>query len=71
MLNDNQVTPILALRTRAEMSRKQFTEYFGIPYRTVQDWELDNRKCPEYLVELMEYKLTKENLIKTDMEKGK
>lgn len=42
------------------MTRNQFCEYFGIPYRTVQDWELGNRKCPEYLIDLMKYKLDHE-----------
>lgn len=70
-MNDNQKPTISELRTRAGMSRKQFIEYFGIPYRTIQDWELGNRKCPEYLIDLMEYKLTREGLIRADMEKGK
>ena len=52
------------LRHRSGMSRPQFCEYFSIPYRTVQDWELENRTCPEYLLLLMEYKLTKEGLLK-------
>lgn len=58
------------LRELSGMSRTQFAEYFGIPYRTVQDWELGNRKCPEYLLELMKYKLTKEAMIRADMERG-
>jgi hypothetical protein len=44
------------------MERKEFADYFGIPYRTLQDWELENRKCPEYLLNLIEYKLLKENV---------
>lgn len=48
---------IKELREASGMSRQQFVEYFGIPYRTVQDWELGNRKCPEYLFNLMRYKL--------------
>lgn len=59
------------LRTSSGMSRPQFCEYFEIPYRTIQDWELGNRKCPDYLVKLMEYKLRNENLIRADMEKGR
>lgn len=55
---------IRELREASGMSRKQFVEYFGIPYRTIQDWELGNRACPEYLLELMKYKLEKEGLIK-------
>lgn len=54
---------IKELRTESGMTRPQFAEYFGIPYRTVQDWELGNRKAPAYLVELMRYKLSKEGLI--------
>lgn len=70
MNDEKQKPPIWELRQRSGMTRKQFVEYFGVPYRTVQDWELENRKCPEYLLDLMEYKLTKEDLIRKDMEKG-
>lgn len=45
------------------MRMTEFSEYFGIPYRTVQDWKGEKRKCPEYLLNLMEYKLIKENII--------
>ena len=51
------------LRDLSGMSRKQFCEYFNIPYRTVQDWESGARKCSEYLIDLMEYKLRREGLI--------
>ena len=52
------------LRDLSGMSRKQFIDYFNIPYRTVQSWELGDRGCPEYLLSLMEYKLIKEGIIK-------
>lgn len=52
------------IRERSGMTRNQFCEYFGIPYRTVQDWELGNRKCPEYLLNLIHYKLVNEEKIK-------
>lgn len=52
------------LRERSGMTRKQFVEYFGIPYRTVQSWELGDRDCPEYLLSLIEYKLKHEGFIK-------
>lgn len=55
---------IKELRERAGMTRSEFVKYFGIPYRTIQDWELGNRKCPQYLLELMEYKLRNEGKIK-------
>lgn len=52
------------LREASGMSRQQFMDYFGIPYRTVQSWELGDRQCPTYLLELMEYKLKHEGIIK-------
>lgn len=42
------------------MSMKRFSEYFEIPYRTVQNWDAGINKCPEYLLSLMEYKLNHE-----------
>ena len=52
------------LRERSGMTRQEFMEFFGIPYRTVQSWELGDRSCPKYVLDLMEYKLRKENIIK-------
>ena len=52
---------IIKLRESTGMTRKEFCEYFEIPYRTLQDWELGNRKMPEYLFRLMEYKVKMEN----------
>lgn len=46
------------------MNMKQYSEYFKIPYRTVQDWKSGARKCPTYLLDLMEYKLKKEKVWK-------
>jgi DNA-binding transcriptional regulator YiaG len=57
------------LRELSGMTRTQFADYFDIPYRTIQDWELGNRECKQYFVDLMEYKLKKEALIRADMEK--
>ena len=56
------------LRTLSGMSRKQFCDYFQIPYRTVQDWESNVRKCSDYLIDLMEYKLRHEGIIKSKTE---
>lgn len=52
------------LRQASGMNKKQFSEYFEIPYRTIQNWEGGQRECPTYLLELMKYKLKKEQLIK-------
>lgn len=55
---------LIELRESAGMTRREFCEYFEIPYRTLQDWELGNRKMPEYLLRLMEYKIKMEGLAK-------
>ena len=52
------------LREASGMSPNQFCEYFVIPYRTIQSWELGDRQCPQYLLDLMEYKLKNEGIIK-------
>ena len=57
------------LRELSGMSRVQFAEYFGIPYRTIQDWELENRKCNDYVIALLEYKLRNEGLLQDRADK--
>lgn len=53
-----------SLRESTGMNRREFSEYFDIPIRTVQDWELDQRKMPDYILRMMEYQLRMEKLIK-------
>ncbi|MCR4754481.1 MAG: helix-turn-helix domain-containing protein [Lachnospiraceae bacterium] len=62
---------LLKLREDTGMNRRQFSEYFGIPYRTIQDWELGNRRMPEYLLRLMVYKANMEKLVKSDSKNGR
>lgn len=52
------------LRKSMDMNRVEFCEYFGIPYRTVQDWESGKRELPDYVLRLMKYKAEIENLVK-------
>ena len=60
------------LRESTGMNRKEFCEYFEIPYMTETDWELGNRRVPQYLLRLMEYKIRMEKLVdrKRDNDKG-
>ena len=48
------------LRQASGMNLQQFCKYFRIPTRTAQHWEAGDRKCPEYLLALMQYKLETE-----------
>ena len=50
------------LRESTGMKRKEFCEYFEIPYMTETDWKLGNRRVPQYLLRLMAYKVEMERL---------
>ena len=60
---------IKALRKSTGMNRKEFCEYFQIPYRTVTEWELDNRHTPEYVLRLLEYYIRMEGLDQGQIDK--
>ena len=55
---------VIALRESTGMNRKEFCEYFGIPYRTVSEWERGTRKMPDYVLRMMEYQVRMEKLDK-------
>ena len=52
------------LREKMGMNRREFSDYYGIPYRTVQDWEAEKRELPEYLLILMKYRAEVEDMMK-------
>lgn len=45
------------VRNITGMNRKEFAAWLGIPYRTMQDWELGNSQVPEYVLRLVAYKV--------------
>jgi DNA-binding transcriptional regulator YiaG len=55
---------IKELRESTGMNRKEFCDYFQIPYRTVTEWERDNRHAPEYVLRLLEYYIRMNNMVK-------
>ena len=57
-------TKIKELRESTGMNRREFCDYFQIPYRTVTDWERDNRHAPDYVLRLLEYYIRMEGLDK-------
>lgn len=54
------------LRTKMGMNRREFCDYYEIPYRTVQDWENEKRELPSYLLRLLQYKAYMEGYVKKD-----
>lgn len=57
---------IRALRESTGMNRKEFCEYFKIPYRTVTEWERGTRKMPDYVLRLLAYQIKMDNLLKRE-----
>ena len=54
---------IQEMRKQTELSQAKFGKLLNIPLRTIQSWELGERSCPDYVTELIEYKLKNEKLI--------
>lgn len=48
---------IRELRRETGLNRKQFSEHFQIPLRTVEEWEAGRRKPPEYIPRLIKYQI--------------
>ena len=61
---------IKELRELTGMNRKDFCEYFRIPYQTVTDWERDQRHAPEYVLRLLEYYIRMQDWYKKEETDG-
>lgn len=48
---------IKELRTLTGLSQSAFSKKYNIPIRTIQDWEGEKRIPPEYVIELLEFKI--------------
>lgn len=48
------IMSIRELRTRLGITQTEFAARYGIPFRTVQNWESEIRKPPEYILKLLE-----------------
>lgn len=51
------IMEIAEIRKLTGLSRTKFAEKYHIPYRTLQSWELGDRECPEYVLELLRFKV--------------
>lgn len=54
---------IKEIRSRTNLSAQKFGDKYGIPLRTIQDWERGERKPPEYVVDLLDRVVEAENII--------
>lgn len=48
---------IKEIRALTELSQPKFCEKYGIPLPTLRKWEQGHRTCPDYVVELLEFKV--------------
>ncbi len=49
---------IRELRKRTGLSQEEFGKRLGgIPRRTIQNWEIGERACPPYIVELIAFRI--------------
>lgn len=56
-------TTIRDIVRESRMTQKNFAEYLNIPLRTVENWCSGVRKCPEYVRDLIVYRLKNEGFI--------
>lgn len=61
---------IQQLRKSLDMSQREFAEYFGFNVRTVQNWESDRANFPDYVVDMIERRIS-EGMIYTDLKETK
>lgn len=45
------------IRNLTGLSQQSFADKYGIPKRSIENWETGLRKCPEYVVKLLEFKV--------------
>lgn len=43
------------LRKKYNLTQSAFSKLTGVPMRTLQGWELGERKCPGYVIDLLTF----------------
>lgn len=51
------MSKIKETRTKLGMTQREVSNLLGIPRRTIEDWEAERRKCPDYVERLVIEKL--------------
>lgn len=54
---DHDETNIRSIRAQIGMTQASFSELLGIPKRTIEDWEAGRRKCPDYVLDLIRFRV--------------
>ena len=61
---EKQISSLKKIREDLGMNRTEFSNYIGIPLRTLEEWEAGRRQMPEYVLRLIAYYTRMERLIK-------
>lgn len=59
-LGEIRMTKIEIVRRRYGLSRKELSTLLNVPYSTLTRWELETSKCPDYVEDLIIYKVVNE-----------
>lgn len=58
---------IKEMREAVGLNMTELSELLGIPYRTIQNWENGSRSCPEYVLQLIEFRLSIDEELKSTL----
>ena len=50
-------SPVRALRAETGLTQSAFGAALNIPRRTLQSWEMGERECPAYVIDLIAYRV--------------
>lgn len=64
---DEQIEIMKNIREKAGLNRREFSDYMGIPLRTLEEWEAGRRRMPDYVLRLLAYYVKTEHFLR---EKG-
>lgn len=59
---------IQEIRKSTGLSQSKFCATLHIPIRTLQKWETGERSCPDYVVELIAYRVQNDPIFKNENE---
>lgn len=60
---------IKEIRKQLGLTQTDFGNLFGIPMRTIQEWENERRTPPQYIINLIEENLKHRGLLKDEADK--
>ena len=60
---EKQIRRLKKIREDLGMNRTAFSQYMGIPLRTLEEWEAGRRMMPDYVLRLIAYYTKMERLL--------